>query len=76
MNKLYKLELEITKTPQLAYNYNYRVRFIYDCLFPDMFFPTVTCPTHITETSSRLIHNIITNASLVNPRTENNMSPR
>ena len=38
-----------------------------DCLFSNLFLPTVTCPTRITETSATLIDNIITNASLINP---------
>ena len=38
-----------------------------DCLFSNMFLPTVTCPTRITETSATLIDNIITNVSSINP---------
>ena len=38
-----------------------------DCLFSNMFLPTVSYPTRITESSATLIDNIITNAALIKP---------
>ena len=38
-----------------------------DCLFSNLFFPTINRPTRITESSVTLIDNIITNASMINP---------
>ena len=38
-----------------------------DCLFSNLFLPTINRPTRITDSSITLVDNIFTNAPLVNP---------